>query len=61
VREQHINGGGTMIRQDAERECMEAIAFALACCSGRDTTWDELACTAATVATRTITIDIEVA
>ncbi len=25
----HINGGGTVTREDAERECMEAIAFAL--------------------------------
>lgn len=25
----HINGGGTTTREDAQRECMEAIAFAL--------------------------------
>jgi len=25
----HINGGGTASRKDAERECLEAIAFAL--------------------------------
>lgn len=25
----HINGGGTPARQDAERECLAAIAFAL--------------------------------
>ena len=25
----HINGGGTPARQDAERECLSAIAFAL--------------------------------
>jgi len=25
----HINGGGTLTREDAERECLEAIAFAL--------------------------------
>jgi hypothetical protein len=29
VREQHINGGGTITWQDAERKCMEAIASAL--------------------------------
>ncbi len=25
----HVNGGGAATRQDAERQCMEAIAFAL--------------------------------
>ena len=25
----HINGGGTPTREDAERECLSAIAFAL--------------------------------
>jgi hypothetical protein len=25
----HINGGGTSTREDAQRECMDAIAFAL--------------------------------
>ena len=25
----HINGGGTLTRSDAERECLSAIAFAL--------------------------------
>jgi hypothetical protein len=25
----HINGGGTRAREDAERECLSAIAFAL--------------------------------
>ena len=25
----HINGGGTVTREDAERECLDAIAFAL--------------------------------
>jgi hypothetical protein len=25
----HINGGGTATREDAERECLAAIAFAL--------------------------------
>ena len=25
----HINGGGTSSREDAERECLSAIAFAL--------------------------------
>jgi hypothetical protein len=25
----HINGGGTARREDAERECLDAIAFAL--------------------------------
>jgi hypothetical protein len=25
----HINGGGTPTREDAQRECMDAIAFAL--------------------------------
>jgi hypothetical protein len=25
----HINGGGTATREDAERECLDAIAFAL--------------------------------
>jgi hypothetical protein len=25
----HINGGGTATREDAERECIEAITFAL--------------------------------
>jgi len=25
----HINGGGTTSREDAERECLSAIAFAL--------------------------------
>jgi hypothetical protein len=25
----HINGGGTATREDAQRECMDAIAFAL--------------------------------
>jgi hypothetical protein len=25
----HINGGGTATRDDAERECLDAIAFAL--------------------------------
>ncbi|MGH3940762.1 MAG: hypothetical protein ACRDTG_19420 [Pseudonocardiaceae bacterium] len=25
----HINGGGTTSREDAERECIEAISFAL--------------------------------
>ena len=25
----HINGGGTSTREDAERECIEAISFAL--------------------------------
>ncbi|MGH3825319.1 MAG: hypothetical protein ACRDRA_21140 [Pseudonocardiaceae bacterium] len=25
----HINGGGSVTREDAEQECMEAIAFAL--------------------------------
>lgn len=25
----HINGGGTPTRQDAERQCMDAISFAL--------------------------------
>jgi hypothetical protein len=25
----HINGGGTPAREDAERECLSAIAFAL--------------------------------
>jgi hypothetical protein len=25
----HINGGGTPTRQDAEQECLSAIAFAL--------------------------------
>lgn len=25
----HINGGGTRTREDAEQECLEAIAFAL--------------------------------
>ena len=26
----HINGGGTPIREDTERDCLSAIAFALA-------------------------------
>lgn len=25
----HINGGGTVTREEAERQCMDAIAFAL--------------------------------
>ena len=25
----HINGGGTVTREDAQRECLDAIAFAL--------------------------------
>ena len=25
----HINGGGTLTREDAERDCLSAIAFAL--------------------------------
>ena len=25
----HINGGGTLTREDAERDCVSAIAFAL--------------------------------
>jgi hypothetical protein len=29
VRALHINGGGTLTRTDAERECLSAMAFAL--------------------------------
>lgn len=27
----HVNGGGTVTRGDAERQCMDAIAFTLEC------------------------------
>jgi hypothetical protein len=46
----HINGGGTPTREEAERECLSAIAFAL---EGDPQNYDAHA--------ETITVDVRVA
>jgi hypothetical protein len=46
----HINGGGTPTREDAERECLSAIAFAL---EGDPRDYDPAA--------ETVTLDVSVA
>ena len=46
----HINGGGTSTREDAERECLSAVAFAL---EGNPQDYDTMA--------ETLTLDANVA